>query len=688
MKLQSTLKKNLPISRIKCICIYKQYCLNRKHIMNNIYNQKEQQLQAQRQYPFERFASARSYTGFDFLKKDPSWLIYIADTNGQFNVWRQRSNLSSDGERYASYQLTNFIDDTVRHVFPSPVDNSIIFFADHQGTENFQIYKIKDAFSSWPEPITQNLKVRHEWGTECFSHNGKYIAYGSNEDNPSNMLVYIEDITNVDSSKICITNNKEGWYIPGYWSPDNKKLNCSQLVTLTDYVIWLLDIETSEMVKVIPSEDKMQKGRFTVGPWSPDGKGFYVISDLGREFANLAFYDIDKSKLEWILTPQYDIELVDLSSDGTLLAWTENIDGYSSIFIKNLGNGETEEITNLSSYGVIEDLKLSPDGNRIGIMMTTPTSPSDIYVIDINMNNEKEDYKSKNKKRKSSVQKLSHSFLANIPENILIRPELIKYKSFDGLEISAFLYKPKEERHRVVDSKATKFGAILSIHGGPTAQERPSYDYSGLYQYLLNNRLVVIAPNFRGSTGYGKSFEKKIYHDWGGDELKDLEYAIKWLKSQDWIDANRIGVFGASFGGFATLSCITRLPQYNWNAAVDIVGPSNLVTFAKAVPEHWKRFMGELVGDPEKEEDSLKERSPITYVDLISPTTSLLVIQGANDPRVVKNESDQIVEKLKGKSMDIEYMVFEDEGHGFTKYSNLLKALKRSAEFLVKKLSI
>jgi dipeptidyl aminopeptidase/acylaminoacyl peptidase len=249
------------------------------------------------------------------------------------------------------------------------------------------------------------------------------------------------------------------------------------------------------------------------------------------------------------------------------------------------------------------------------------------------------------------------------------------------------LYKPREEDSSV-NNKPTKFGAILSVHGGPTAQERPLYDYSGLYQYLANNRLVVIAPNFRGSTGYGKSFEKKIYHDWGGDELKDIEYAIKWLKSQDWIDANRIGVFGASFGGFATLSCITRLPQYNWRAAVDIVGPSNLVTFAKAVPEHWKRFMGELVGDPENEEDFLKGRSPITYVDLISQTTSLLVIQGANDPRVVKNESDQIVERLKSKNMDVEYIIFEDEGHGFTKYSNLVKALKKSAEFLVNKLFI
>jgi dipeptidyl aminopeptidase/acylaminoacyl peptidase len=649
--------------------------------MNEVYKNKQLQ---QRPYPFERLASVRSYTGFDFLKKDPSWLIYIADTNGQFNVWRQRSSLSSNGEPYASYQLTNFIDDAVRHIFPSPVDNSIIFFADHQGTENFQIYKIEDVFYSWPERITQNSKVRYEWGTECFSRNGKYIAYGSNEDNPSNMLVYIRDINNLGSDNrtnetFCITD-KEGWYIPGYWSPDNKKLNCSQLATLSDYAIWVLNIENREMVKVVPSRDDMQKGRFTVGPWSLDGKGFYVISDLEREFANLAFYDTEKSKLEWILTPQHDIELVDLSSDGTTLAWTENVDGYSSIFTKNLRNGQVEEITNLSSIGVIEDLKLFPDGKRIGIMMTTPTSPSDIYAIDRDMDKE-EGKNNNNNNNKNNIQKISHSFLANIPESQLIKPDLIRYKSFDGLEVSAFLYKPNS-----VNNKSKKLGAVLSVHGGPTAQERPLYDYSGLYQYLANNGLTVIAPNFRGSTGYGKSFEKKIYHDWGGNELQDLEYAIKWLKSQDWIDANRIGVFGASFGGFATLSCITRLSQYNWKAAVDIVGPSNLVTFVKAVPEHWKRFMGELVGDPQKEEYFLKERSPINYVDNINPTTSLLVIQGANDPRVVKNESDQIVEKLRSKRLDIEYMVFEDEGHGFTKYSNLVKALKKSAEFLVEKL--
>ena len=270
--------------------------------------------------------------------------------------------------------------------------------------------------------------------------------------------------------------------------------------------------------------------------------------------------------------------------------------------------GEVKEITYLSRKGLIEDLKLSPDSRKIGVLMSIPTSPSDIYVADINRDD-----------NKNNIEKITHSLLGNIPENLLIKAELIRYKSFDGLEISAFLYKPM--------NKTSKFGAVLSIHGGPTAQERPLYDYSGVYQYLVNNGLVVIAPNFRGITGYGKSFEKKIYHDWGGNELKDLEYAVKWLLSQEWIDVTRIGVFGASFGGFAILSCATRLAQYNWKSAVHIVGPSNLVTFAKAVPEHWKRFMGELVGDPEKEENFLKERSPITYVDNINPTTSLFVMQ-------------------------------------------------------------
>jgi len=631
------------------------------------------------QLPFERFASSIRYTDFDFFKKDNDWIMYISDINGQFNLWRYNSNLTYEGQ-CSPYPLTNFIDHSIRHFFSSPADNSLIFFADHQGDENFQIYKIEDIFNSWYEPITSDPTIRHEWGSECFSHDGKYITYGSNRKNPSDMLIYIRNMNR--EKDFCITD-KEGWYIPGYWSPNNKKLNCSQLITLTDYAIWILDVENRSMEKI--NLEYEQKSKFIVGPWSVNQNGFYLLSDLNREFMGLAFYNIDTSKLEWILTSPYDIELIDISLDGKLLLWTENVDGYSKLYKKDMVNQEIMEITptikknnkSIPLNGVIEDLKLSTNGKRIGIMMDMPTSPTNIYLIDLEKDEED-----------NNCTRVTTSLYGNLSDDILVKPQLIRYKSFDELEVSAFLYVPNNTNFKKINDKdKVKYGAILSIHGGPTAQERPYYDYSGLYQYLSNNGLTVIAPNFRGSTGYGKSFEKKIYHDWGGNELKDLEYAIKWLTSQDWIDPKRIGLFGASYGGFAALSCITRLPQYGLRAAVDIVGPSNLVTFVNTVPEHWKSLTIELVGDPVKEEIFLRERSPITFVDNINPLTSLLVIQGANDPRVVKSESDQIVERIREKGMDVEYMIFEDEGHGFTKYNNQIKALKKSAEFLLEKIS-
>ena len=189
----------------------------------------------------------------------------------------------------------------------------------------------------------------------------------------------------------------------------------------------------------------------------------------------------------------------------------------------------------------------------------------------------------------------------------------------------------------------------------------------------------MLATNIRGSTGYGKTYQRLIQRDWGGGDMKDWDHAVKWLHEQDWVDPERIGVFGGSYGGFAMLTCVTRLPDY-WAAAVDIVGPSNLVTFAKAVPPTWRRMMKRFVGDPEEEADLLRERSPMTYVENVK--TPLLVIQGAKDPRVVKPESDQLVEKLQSLGREVEYVVFEDEGHGFTKRQNEVKAMKLSADWL------
>ena len=253
-------------------------------------------------------------------------------------------------------------------------------------------------------------------------------------------------------------------------------------------------------------------------------------------------------------------------------------------------------------------------------------------------------------------------------EDELVDIELIAYPTFDGREIPAWLYRPDVEGRLPV---------VLSIHGGPEAQEHPLYH--PLYQYLLSRGIAVLATNIRGSTGYGKTYQRLVQRDWGGGDMKDWEHAVKWLHEQEWVDADRIGVYGGSYGGFAVLTCVTRLPDY-WAAAVDIFGPSNLITAAKAAPPTWRRMMKRFMGDPDEDADMLRERSPMTYIENVK--TPLLVIQGAKDPRVVKAESDQLVDTLRTLGREVEYVVFEDEGHGFTKRQNEVRAIELSADWL------
>lgn len=356
-------------------------------------------------------------------------------------------------------------------------------------------------------------------------------------------------------------------------------------------------------------------------------------------------------------TPEATIEHVAASGDGRYLAWVANDEGFSRLHVRDLTTSQPLSLPELP-MGVIGTMALSATGGKLAMRLSQPTLPTAIYVLDL---------------EQSKLKRLTEGFLGGIDEAHLIAPELIRYPTHDDREIPAWLYKPARDG---------PFPVVLSIHGGPEWQERATY--AALYQYLLSRGIGIMAPNVRGSTGYGKSYQKLIHHDWGGDELGDFKAAAEHLQGLDWVDADRLGVYGGSFGGFATLSCVSRLPEY-WAAAVDIVGPSNLVTFAKAVPPTWRRFMAKWVGDPETEVDFLMERSPITYVDQI--TAPLFVIQGANDPRVVKGESDQIVERLRERGVEVRYDVYEDEGHGFTRRENELKAMGDTARFFEERLS-
>lgn len=601
--------------------------------------------------PFERFAAVRRYTGLDFLR-NPDLFTYIADTNGQLNLWLGSSRLTETGRVAEHEQLTAFTDYSVRSVYASPVSDELVLFADPNGTENFQIYRM-DAFTGWPQPVSHDVRVRHDFGPECFSPDGKLIAYSSNERSPEDMLLCA---TNLQHDETFVLTSNHGWFEPGYWAPDCKRLSAIELVTQTQLSVWVCDVSTLSARRVTPL---LEKTRFIPGPWSSDGEGFYVLTDKDREYIGLAFYDPETGTQKWVETPDWDVEWVTSSKDGRLLLWGVNEDGYTRVYIRDFKTGE--RFSPPLPGGVVRSLAISAHGELVGFIVSTPSSQGDIWI-----------YRTKER----TLERVAHSMIGRIPLELFRNPTATKVKSFDGLEVPLWVYRP--------DNAPPKVPVVLSIHGGPNSQERPDYAYAGLYQYWLSRGIAVVAPNIRGSTGYGKTYERKIMHDWGGGELKDLEHIAKWLVSQDWVDATRMGVFGGSFGGFATLSCVTRLAQY-WKAAVDIVGPSNLVTFTKTVPPHWRRMLAEWVGDPESEADFLMERSPISYVENVR--ADLLIIQGANDPRVSKAESEQIVEKLKAMGRNVEYMLFEDEGHGFTKSTNTLKAFKATAEFLENRLT-
>jgi len=594
----------------------------------------------------EQFFAVRRFSSVLDFTADGTHLLFANNISGQFNLWRVPV------EGGWPDQLTAFADETVRGVGVSPTDGRIVFCADHDGDEFHQLYLL-DSDRGWPEKLTDEPKVQHNVGSASWSPDGTKFTYAANARKPTDMEVWVRDAETGETRPVF----GEGKFsFPGHFSPDGSKLLALDFRNNSDVSIHLIDLESGESRELTPHDDD---AIFFPGPWAQDGSGFYMVSDAGSEFRGLAFYDLASDSHDWVEQPTQDVDDVAMSADGRVLGWIVNDEGYDRLRLRDLETGQDLPEPELPAgarphlTGAEPPLAISPDGMHAALIAASPRRPPEAWVVET---------------RTGKARAVTDSRLGGLLEDDLVDAELVSYPSFDGRDIPAWLYRP------AVDGKAP---VVLSIHGGPEAQERPVYQ--ALYQYLLSRGIAVLATNIRGSTGYGKSYQRLVQRDWGGGDMQDWEHAVKWLRNQDWVEPERIGVYGGSYGGFAVLTCVTRLPQY-WAAAVDIFGPSNLVTFAKAVPPTWKRFIARFVGDPETEAEFLMERSPITYVENVQ--TPLLVIQGATDPRVVKGESDQLVDKLKSLGRDVEYVVFDDEGHGFTKRANELKAYGLAAGWL------
>lgn len=598
---------------------------------------------------FEQFAATRLFQIWPFpaleISPDGSRVAYSINTSGQFNLWVQPTE-----EGKLPKQLTLFSAETVRKLAWSPDSRELAFIADNDGDELYQLYRISSQ-GGWPEKLTQVSDAQYVVGD--WSPDGKYLAYTTNDRERSQMDLVILDLASGAEQRLA-TN---GRYSFGGWSPDSQAVLAREMISNTNSNLYLTRPGAA------PQLLTAHEGHAIYNPvgWSADGRSFYLITDEGREFKGLARYDLAENSLQYLQTPNWDIEAAVVSADGRRIGWVVNEDGYSVLHVSDLQSGDELKVPELPR-GVIIKPSISADGKTLAFFFTSPVLPTEVFVIDL---------------ENGMRRQLTDNFLGGLDLNEMIEPEVVRFTSFDGRQIPAFLYRPKNVRG--------KAPVLVSIHGGPEMQERPDYSlfYPGMYQYMLSLGIGVLATNIRGSSGYGKSYQKLIHRDWGGGELKDIEAGVRYLGSLDWVDPTRIGVFGASFGGFATLSAVSRLPDL-WKVGVEWYGPSNLVSFAQSVPPSWRAMMDNWVGNPEKDREMLVERSPLTHVANIK--VPLLIIQGAKDWRVVKAESDQVVEKLQALGRPVHYEVYEDEGHGFLRLETLHKALKLTVDWLEKEL--
>jgi dipeptidyl aminopeptidase/acylaminoacyl peptidase len=416
--------------------------------------------------------------------------------------------------------------------------------------------------------------------------------------------------------------------------------------------LYLLSLETKEAKHLTPHEGNALYGS---GQWTSDSKGFFVVSDQDREFANLAYFDVTENKLSFLEDYDWDIESVQLSPDGKILATLANVEGYHALRLWSWPEREQLITPNLPA-GLLGSLRFSQDNNKLTFTFSGSTVASEVWVYDLET---------------QEVKQLTKSSQAGIDTASFVEPELIKYRTFDGLMIPALFYLPKSAK------KDGRLPVIIDIHGGPESQSRPSF--SRLNQFFLNHGYAILRPNVRGSTGYGKTFGHLDDVEKREDSVRDIAYAIEWLKQNGYVDPKKIVAMGGSYGGYMTLACLTLYPDL-FAAGVDTVGIANFVTFLERTGAYRRKLRESEYGSLEKDKDFLISISPIYKSDRIR--APLFVIHGANDPRVPISEAEQIVEAVKKQGGIVKYMRFEDEGHGLAKRENQIEAYTQVVEFL------
>ena len=525
---------------------------------------------------------------------------------------------------------------------PDPQYNGFLFRKDAGGNEYAQIF--------WYDMESRSAKMLSD-GTSVnrallWSNSGKQFAFTSTRRNQKDFDIYISDMATPTEAKLIVEGGKGGWSA-GAWSPDDSKLIVERYTSVTDSDAYLYDLSSGSLT---PISDTETESVFYVGDWNVDASAVYVITNGGLEFNTLAKLDLESGKLEYITDDiPWGVQGFTMNKDRSRAVFSTNEGGQSQLYALDPANDSYEKIEGLPS-GLISSLRFHPQKDVLGFSALGSDSTGDVYSLDF---------------ASGEIKRWTTSEIGGLDTATFPTSELISYPSFDTVDgqarmIPAFVYRPKQSEGPMP--------VVIVIHGGPEGQHRPAF--RSFYAYLANELgIAVIAPNVRGSAGYGKSYLKLDNGFKREDSVKDIGALIDWIAQNPDFDSDKIAVYGGSYGGYMVLASMVH---YNdkIKCGVDIVGISNFVTFLENTKDYRRDLRRVEYGDERDPEmrKHLEAISPNNHAEKI--TKPLFVIQGANDPRVPATESEQMVAAIRENGGTVWYMLAKDEGHGFRKKVN------------------
>lgn len=591
-------------------------------------------------YDVEEFFNNVAISG-GYFSSSSDKLIYSSNESGIYNIYEVNINNGEASQLTHSEKESFFIRSYV------PNSDAFIYSADKGGNEISHLYlQKKDGGLLDLTPGENEKSSFYKW-----SKDNSILYYLSNKRDSRYFDLYKMSVNDWKSSLIYENNNNMS---VSSISDNEEYLLLSNSITTSENKFFLFELSSGKLIEI-----SSMPGNYSSAGFSSDNKSFFYITDVGKEFAYLMEHNIGSGDSSVLFETNWDVMYSYLSKSEKYRVIGINEDGKNILKVYNEFENKEIKFPSFEDEDII-GLEFSETENKLRLSVGSSKMPNNLYVFDLN---------------DKSLVKLTNSLNQNIDSKNLVNAKVIRYKSFDGLEIPAIFYKPLQ------GSKNNKVPALVWVHGGPGGQSR--MNFNPLIQYLTNQGYAVLAVNNRGSSGYGKTFYKLDDKNHGENDLKDCIWGKKWLQELEYIDQERIGIIGGSYGGYMTMAAMTFTPD-EFKVGVNIFGVTNWIRTLKSIPSYWeasRKALYDELGDPYSADSiRLKKISPLFHASNVK--NPVMVLQGANDPRVLQIESDEIVAELQKNKIPVEYVIFDDEGHGFRKKENQLEGYRKIKNFL------